>query len=141
MKTRCRRALLALPLLAAITLPALANPAREAAINHFAAAAKAENPGFSGFSVARGEALYRTRFSGGEAETPACTACHTDNPASGGRTRAGKDIAPMAVSKSPDRYTDMAKIEKWFGRNCKSVLGRECTATEKGDFITFMSGK
>ena len=24
------------------------------------------------------------------------------------------------------------------GRNCNNVLGRQCTATEKGDFIAFM---
>ncbi len=38
----------------------------------------------------------------------------------------------------PNRYTDQAKAEKWFGRNCRNVLRRECTPTEKGDFITFM---
>jgi hypothetical protein len=44
----------------------------------------------------------------------------------------------MAVSTTPDRYTDAAKVAKWFRRNCKSVLGRECTAQEKGDFLAFM---
>ena len=44
----------------------------------------------------------------------------------------------MAASASPKRYTDRAKTEKWFRRNCHNVLGRDCTATEKGDFITFM---
>jgi Domain of unknown function (DUF1924) len=44
----------------------------------------------------------------------------------------------MAASANPKRYGDEAKTEKWFGRNCNNVLGRECTATEKGDFITFM---
>jgi hypothetical protein len=47
----------------------------------------------------------------------------------------------MAVSKTPDRYTDPAKVEKWFQRNCQSVLGRECTAVEKGDFLTFMTSQ
>jgi len=26
-------------------------------------------------------------------------------------------------------------------RNCKTVLGRLCTAVEKGDVITYLSGK
>jgi len=47
----------------------------------------------------------------------------------------------MAVSKTPDRYIDMKKVEKWFRRNCKSVLGRVCTSLEKGDFLTFMSSQ
>ena len=46
----------------------------------------------------------------------------------------------MAVSVTPERFTDAAKVEKWFGRNCNTVLGRECTALEKGDFITYLSG-
>jgi len=44
----------------------------------------------------------------------------------------------MAVSVNPERYQTLKKVEKWFRRNCKSVLGRECTVTEKGDFLTFM---
>ncbi len=55
-----------------------------------------------------------------------------------GETRAGKPIEPMAVSVTPDRYRDPKKVAKWFRRNCQSVLGRECTAPEKGDFLTLM---
>ncbi len=77
-------------------------------------------------------------FAQGKSETPACTTCHTASPSKMGETRAGKPIEPMAVSVTPDRYTDPKKMAKWFRRNCKSVLGRECTAQEKGDFLTFM---
>ena len=49
-----------------------------------------------------------------------------------------RPIEPMAVSVTPDRYTDPKKVAKWFRRNCKSVLGRECATLEKGDFLTFM---
>ena len=104
----------------------------------YAGQAKASDPGFSGFSAERGEHLFRTRFPDSKPDTPSCTACHTSDPKKTGQTRAGKDIDPMAVSANPKRYTDQAKTEKWFGRNCRNVLGRECTATEKGDFITFM---
>ena len=31
-----------------------------------------------------------------------------------------------------------AKAEKWFARNCDTVLARACTAQEKGNFIAFM---
>ena len=62
-------------------------------------------------------------------------------PQNKGQTRAGKDIDPIALSATPRRFTDPAEVEKWFGRNCMSVLGRECSAAEKGDFITFMMGQ
>jgi hypothetical protein len=29
--------------------------------------------------------------------------------------------------------TDSAKTDKWFKRNCKNVLSRECSAQEKGN--------
>ena len=76
--------------------------------------------------------------SGGKPDTPACTTCHTDSPLNTGKTRAGKAIEPMAVSANPQRFTDMEKVEKWFGRNCNSVLGRDCTPQEKGDVATWL---
>jgi hypothetical protein len=45
----------------------------------------------------------------------------------------------MAVSATPARYTDPAKVEKWFKRNCTEVIGRECSAQEKGDWLTYMT--
>ena len=44
----------------------------------------------------------------------------------------------MAASVTPKRYTDPAKVEKWFKRNCREVLGRECTVQEKGDWLSYM---
>ena len=126
-------------LLTALLLPlaGVAAP-RDALLAAHAAAAKAADPAFSGFSAARGEKLQVTRFAGGKAETPSCTSCHGDSPRSAGRTLAGKSIDALAVSVSPTRYTDPAKVEKWFKRNCHDVLGRECTPLEKGDWLTFM---
>jgi len=90
------------------------------------------------FSVKAGEKLFSGNFKSGKPETPSCTSCHSNSPQNTGKTRAGKAIAPMARSKTPDRYTDAKKVEKWFRRNCRSVLGRECTPVEKGSFLTFM---
>jgi len=56
----------------------------------------------------------------------------------GGETRTGKPIDPLAVSRTPDRYTDPEKVAKWFLRNCQGVIGRECTPQEKVDFISYM---
>ena len=112
--------------------------AQQPLLDVYAANAKSLDNGFTGFSAERGKTLFISRFPGGKPDTPSCTACHTPDPTKMGQTRAGKDIDPMAVSVNPKRYSDPEKAEKWFGRNCRNVLGRECTATEKGDFITFM---
>ena len=117
---------------------AIANPARDAILARILAQAKVESPGFAAFSPQRGETLFRAKHLGGKDDTPSCTACHTDKPQGVGQTRAGKPIEPMALSKTPDRYADAEKIEKWFDRNCKGVLGRICTAAEKGDFLSYM---
>jgi hypothetical protein len=118
--------------------PATAGESPKPVLDFYASEAKTSDPGFSGFSAERGEHLFRNNFSTGKPDTPSCTTCHTTDARKTGQTRAGKDIEPMATSANPERYTDQAKTEKWFGRNCNNVLGRECTATEKGDFITFM---
>lgn len=121
-------------------LAALAAPS-EALLNQYATAAKAAVPSFSGFSAARGEKLHFTKFGAGKPETPACTTCHGDNPQQAGRTPNGKVIDAVAVSVTPTRYTDPAKVEKWFKRNCNDVLGRACTPLEKGDWLTYMIGQ
>ena len=132
------RHLISIIVLASTLAPATAGESAQSLLDFYANEAKASDPGFSRFSTERGEHLFRTNFSTSKPDTPSCTTCHTRDATKTGQTRAGKDIEPMAASASPKRYTDQAKTEKWFGRNCNNVLGRECTATEKGDFITFM---
>jgi cytochrome c peroxidase len=123
-----------------VLLPAMAyaGAAQKPILDSYLAAAKAENAAFSGFSAERGKSFFLAKHDA-SSETPSCTTCHTSDPTKAGQTRAGKDVAPMAVSKTPDRFTDAEKVEKWFTRNCQSVIGRACTAQEKGDFITFMA--
>jgi len=117
----------------------MANPARDAILAGYADAAKKLDPSFTAFSVERGSQLWHSQHSEGNIDTPSCTTCHTKDATAQGMTRALKPIAPMAVSKTPDRFTDPDKVEKWFLRNCKTVLGRECTPIEKGDVITYLS--
>ena len=111
---------------------------REEQLDKYASATKATNPAFSGFSAARGKTLHTQTFAGGKADTPACTSCHGNDTRGAGRNPAGKVIEPMALSASPARYTDPAKVEKWFKRNCADVLGRACSAQEKADFAAYM---
>ncbi len=89
-------------------------------------------------SAARGQALFTGTHTGGKPETPSCITCHTRNLKARGQTRAGKVIEPMALSVNPQRLTDSAKVAKWLRRNCKTVLGRECTAAEKADVVAFL---
>lgn len=116
----------------------LAGPGQQAVLEHYATLAAADDVAFAGFSPTRGEAFFREEHGSGNPEIVACGVCHTNDPANEGQTRVGKSIAPMAVSVTPDRFTDLKKVEKWFRRNCQTVIGRECTALEKGDFIAFM---
>jgi len=112
--------------------------AASALLDQYAQQAKTESSDFKEFRPERGRDLFLSRHNTGKPETPSCTSCHTESPLKAGLTRAGKAIEPMAASASPNRYTDSEKVEKWFRRNCNSVLGRPCSAREKGDFITFM---
>ncbi len=118
-----------------VSVAVAASPARQAILDGYAAQAGGQP------SAARGKAFFFATHSGGKPDAASCTACHGQDPRKGGRTRAGKPIEPLAVSVAPSRFTDAAKVEKWFGRNCKTVLGRACTPAEKADFIAFMSGQ
>lgn len=101
----------------------------------FEAAARGENPGFAGFSAQRGEQFFKSRHG----NDWSCASCHTANPlARGKHATTGKDIAPLAPSANPQRFTDAAKVDKWFKRNCNDVLGRACTAREKGDVLEYL---
>ena len=101
----------------------------------YEAAARAEAPGFSGFSAQRGEAFFQSPHGGDWS----CSTCHTRDPlAPGKHTVTGKSISPLAPAANPARFTDAAKVEKWFKRNCNDVLRRDCTAAEKGDVLAYL---
>jgi Domain of unknown function (DUF1924) len=95
----------------------------------------ASTPGFTGFSAARGETFFKTKHGGDWS----CVSCHTDNPASQGKhAKTDKLIKPIAPSANAERFTEMAKVEKWFKRNCNDVLDRVCTPQEKGDVLAYL---
>ena len=71
-----------------------------------------------------------------------CASCHgTDITRPGRHVKTGKRIEAMAVSVNPTRLSDPNKVEKWFRRNCRWTLGRECTPQEKGDFVQFITAQ
>lgn len=105
---------------------------------NYATEAVAQQPAFTP-SAKRGEAFFRQRFAHND-KMPACTSCHTDNPMKAGQHAVtGKSIRPLAVAGNSERFSEPAKVEKWFGRNCKEVVGRQCTPAEKADFVAYMN--
>lgn len=127
----------ALAMLAALALvaqPALAQTPEQTLAGFKQAAAEAA-PGFQGFSAARGEQFFKSTHGGDWS----CATCHTQNPAATGKhTKTGKTIQPLAPAANAERFTDPAKVEKWFKRNCNDVVSRACTPLEKGDVLTFL---
>ena len=68
-----------------------------------------------------------------------CSACHTDNPANKGKHNVtGKVIQPMAPSVNPKRFADINKSEIGFAKHCRDLYGKDCSAQDKGDFITYL---
>ena len=101
----------------------------------FETAARAADPAFKGLSAARGERLFNSTHG----NDWSCASCHTSTPNRPGRhAKTGKEIAPMAPAANAQRFSDAAKVEKWFKRNCNDVLGRACTAQEKGDVLAYL---
>ncbi len=86
-------------------------------------------------NAAKGEAFFKASH-GQEWQ---CISCHGKSPMTGGRhASTDKAIEPLAPSANAKRFTDSAKVEKWFRRNCKDVLARECTAAEKADVLAWL---
>lgn len=70
----------------------------------------------------------------------ACASCHGEVPTRNGRhASTGKPLEPLAPAFNPKSLTDTARVDKWFRRNCKDVLGRECTAGEKADVLAWLN--
>ena len=115
------------------------NPPMEELLASYLREVQKEKPEVRGFSAGEGKRLYfATRLHSKKNKERSCTTCHTKDPGKNGRTPVGKTIKPIARSANSDRFTDPKKVEKWFRRNCKWVLERECTPEEKGNYITFM---
>jgi hypothetical protein len=102
-----------------------------------------ERLGASAFASARAETMWNQAFADAKSgEKRRCSTCHhEDLRRSGKHAVTGKVIEPLAPSANPKRLTDPEHIEKWFTRNCKWTLGRECTPQEKGDFLVMIRAR
>lgn len=97
--------------------------------------AKKSNSFFEEFSADRGAKFFKQEH----ANKSSCATCHTENPAASGKhAKTGKIIKALAPAANAERFTDPAKVNKWFRRNCNDVLDRLCTPQEKGDVLTYL---
>ena len=111
----------------------------------FAASAQAEVPRdfLARFEQEAGAAASPERgarfFAGKQGGEWSCAPCHTDRPTQAGRhARTDKAIAPLAPAANAQRFTDAAKVDKWFRRNCNDTLNRLCSAQEKADVMAWL---
>lgn len=111
----------------------------------FAATAQAETPRdfltrfekeAGGTASAERGARFFTGKQGGEWS---CASCHTERPTQAGRhAKTDKSITPLAPAANAERFTDAAKVDKWFRRNCNDTLNRICSAQEKADVMAWL---
>lgn len=86
-------------------------------------------------SPARGEQFFNAKYG----KEWSCASCH-ENPPNHDTKHivTGKVIKPLSPNVNAERFVDQAKVEKWFKRNCNDVLGRECSAQEKADVLSWL---
>jgi len=126
-------------IVASVALLSLSNPVSVYAANAVdELLAEYRSLGAGDFST--GKKLWSQEFTNAKTgQIRQCTTCHTDDLRNEGKhARTGKLIKPLAPSVNPERLTNLKKIRKWLKRNCKWTLGRECTAQEKGDILSFI---
>ena len=86
-------------------------------------------------AAARGEQFFNSKHG----KDWSCASCHGAPPTQSGKhASTGKTITALAPGFNPERFTDPAKVEKWFRRNCRDVVGRECSAGEKADVLAWL---
>jgi hypothetical protein len=128
-----KRSVPSLPLAAVLVATTCLSPAGAAEPAHLLAGYSAQ-AGAAGVAE-RGQKLFTSRHG----RDWSCASCHGAVPTQAGKhASTGKPIGPLAPASNPERFTDAAKTEKWFRRNCNDVMGRECTAAEKADVLAWL---
>jgi cytochrome c peroxidase len=121
-----------LPVLLAAALAASAQAATPAELLAAYTTQAGEPP-----SAERGQKLFNTNFKRDFGWS--CASCHGAVPTKAGRHElTEKRIEPLAPAFNPARFTDRVRVENFFLLNCKDVIGRECTAGEKADVLSWL---
>jgi len=148
--------------LALILWPAVlhAGPTQQI-LDHYAEAARQEDPGFDGFSAERGEKLYHEKGIIRGLGFVTCASCHLPDPREmiiaheskilrrachvindeehpNPKKAKVRKIPPLAPSANAKRLTAPQTVEDFLRVNCTLVFKRECTAQEKGDVLVWL---
>lgn len=130
-------------ILAGLLTLSIANNVQADAVNaeklaaKYIESAKMVNPTFTP-SFVSGKQFYNRVFKNNGHEV-ACASCHTQNPANTGKNIVThKPIKPLSPVVNPNRFTDISKVEDNFVDHCNDILGADCSAEEKANFITYL---
>jgi hypothetical protein len=129
-----------LALLSLSAVSANANVANaEKLVSIYSAVAKHDNPEYAGPTVAEGKFFFNRKVKLGNAKEMACASCHTANPADEGKhIVTGKAIRPLSPVVNAKRFDDFEKVQGKFTQHCKEIIGSDCTAAEKANYITYV---
>jgi hypothetical protein len=90
------------------------------------------------FSAEVGREFYLKRRTF-QANDYTCSGCHTEDPKKEGKhIETKKPVKPLAPAVNPERFVNVQKVGKNFTDHCMNLHGRDCTAYEKGNFITYL---
>lgn len=104
----------------------------------YAVVAKNINPDFKGFYPDMGRNFFKRELTL-KGQQVSCSSCHTDNPANPGKhIVTHKPIKPLSPVIEKTRFSNLEKVEEKFVEHCNEILGRDCTAQEKGNYIAYL---
>lgn len=90
-------------------------------------------------SEAEGKAFFNNPVKLANGKETACASCHTANPADSGKhILTGKAIRPLSPVVNEKRFSDFDKVEGQFTKHCNDILGHDCTAAQKANYITYV---
>lgn len=105
----------------------------------YAAFAKTANPEYSGPSAVDGKFFFNRKIKLANGNEAACASCHTANPADSGKHMVtGKPIKPLSPVVNYKRFSDVEKVEEQFTLHCNDIIGSDCTAAEKANYIAYL---
>lgn len=105
----------------------------------YAAFAKTANPEYSSPSAVDGKFFFNRKIKLANGTEAACASCHTANPADEGKHMVtGKPIKPLSPMVNFKRFSDVEKVEEQFTLHCNDIIGSDCTAAEKANYIAYL---
>jgi len=105
----------------------------------YAAFAKTANPEYGGPSAVAGKHFFNRQIKLTNGKSAACASCHTSNPADEGKhIVTGKPIKPLSPMVNYKRFSDVEKVEEQFTLHCNDIIGSDCTAEEKANYIAYL---